>query len=218
MIITAGWQRRAAGRGFTLIELLLTLVLLLLLVGAAVVNFTALQSSAQLDEAAEQLSSAIRFARAHAANTGCKVRFTFEELVDEDLAVPLGNIFVEWEPDPVRQPGVFKPLREIELLVESLMQAAEIENVIAHDAGGAVLMTGSAEGEEGESAVTFAPITFYPDGSSDSAEIIIGSRDENETRRISLTLVGVTGVLRKVELTDGETAEDQELLDWFYEE
>ena len=198
MKITVRLQRQAAGRGFTLIELLLTLVILLLLFGAAVVNFSSLQSSVQLDEGAEQLESAIRYARAHAANTGCKVRLTFEEMIDEDFAIPFGNMFAEWEPDPLGKPGQWKPLREVDLLLESMLQAVEIADVISLDGSSApAISPGEFPGEETMS-FSFAPVVFYPDGSSDSAEIVISSRHaEEDSRQISLTIVGATGVIRR---------------------
>ena len=37
------------------------------------------------------------------------------------------------------------------------------------------------------------PITFYPDGSSDSAEIIVAARSTEEEQRMSVRLVGITG-------------------------
>src|SRR5688572_17959539 len=128
---TAATPERWGGRcGFTLIELLLTLVLLLVLLSAIVMNFTGLQRGVQLEEGAEQLESLIRFARAHAANTGCKVRLTFEEQVDDDLTVPVGNIFVSWEPEPLERPGEFRRLVDVDTLLESLLQLVQVDDVL----------------------------------------------------------------------------------------
>lgn len=216
MKTTAGSRNQPAVHAFTLIELLLTVVLIMLLAGALVVNFSAMQSTTQLDESAEQLESVLRFSRAHATSTGCKVRLTFEELVSEDLSVPMGNLFVEWEPDPLRRPGYFEPLREVAMLVESMLDGAEIDDVRPLD-GPSASATSNAEAEGemmDESAPLFPPITFFPDGSSDSAEIILASRDEQEVRRISVSLVGATGVIRRKAIVDSTAAEEEEFFDF----
>ena len=130
MKLAAAPQRRGDGDGFTLIELLLTLVVLMLLLGAVVMNFTGLQSSSQLDEGVEQFESLVRYARAHAANSGCRVRITFEEVAGEgESAVPLGNVFVVWEPDPLNKPGEFHPLQEVATLLETMLQVVEVDEV-----------------------------------------------------------------------------------------
>ena len=190
--------------GFTLIELLLTLVLLLLLLGAVVINFTGLQSGVQLDEGAEQFESLIRYARAHAANTGCKVRLTFEEIIDEDIAIPLGNVFVSWEPEPLGRPGEFHPLPELSPLTESLLGLVEVEDVRPLGGG----MTGSTElaSPEEEMAVSFAPITFYPDGSSDSAEIVLAARDLEDDRRLALRIIGTTGTVKRHIMSEADAS------------
>lgn len=193
--------RRRAGSGFTLIELLLTLVLVLLLLGATVINFTGLQTGVQLDEGAEQLESLIRYARAHAANTGCKVRLSFEELTEEHLAVPLGNVFVSWEPEPLERPGEFHPLIELSPLVESLLGLVEVEDVRPLEVQPVPPHPDPLA--EGEGIVAFAPITFYPDGSSDSAEIVLAARESEDDRRVAMQILGITGTVKRRELREG---------------
>jgi type II secretory pathway pseudopilin PulG len=201
-------KRRRAGGGFTLIELLLTLVLLLLLLGALVLNFTGLQSGVQLDEGGEQFESLIRYARAHAANTGCRVRLSFEELIDEDLAVPLGNVFVSWEPEPLQHPGEFQPLMELSPLVESLLALVEVDDVRPLGAGTTPAPADATGGSasEGAAAAWFAPIMFYADGSSDSAEIILATRESEDDRRLAVRIIGITGTIKRhsFNLSDGQ--------------
>lgn len=211
---TAGLRFPAAGRGFTLIELLLTVVLLLLLMGAAVINFSSLQSSVQLDEGADQLESAVRFLRAHAASSGCKVRLSFEESSAEQDSVSVGDIIAEWEPDPLRRPGVYERLRDLTPLLESLMQAVQVEDVRALDASGAPAASVEAEDPfamEDEFAPLFAPIVFFPDGSSDSAEIVLASRDDADSRRIAVKIIGATGGIQKRVLETEERAPGEEV-------
>lgn len=192
----------------------------MLLMGAIVVNFSGMQSSTQLDEAAEQLESAIRYSRAYAANSGCKVRLVFEEQIDEELSVPLGNMFVEWETDPIRQPGIYSRLRELDILLESMLDGVEIDDVRA-DATWEQSAAASGDDEfaeiEGQEMISFAPITFFPDGTSDSAEIILRSRSQDEARRISVSIIGATGVIRRTVLSEADSAEEQEWLELFGE-
>lgn len=201
MKIAGAPTKGRAGGGFTLIELLLTLVLLLLLLGAVVVNFTGLQTGVQLDEGAEQFESLIRYARAHAANTGCRVQLTFEEIVDEDIAIPLGNVFVSWEPEPLERPGEFQPLTELSPLVESLLGLVEVEDVLP--LGTTLPETSDLDPQEEAMMFAFAPIMFYPDGSSDSAEIVLAARDLEDDRRLALRIIGATGTLKRHTFREG---------------
>jgi prepilin-type N-terminal cleavage/methylation domain-containing protein len=203
-------KQRGATGGFTLIELLLTLVVLLMLLGAIVMNFTELQTGVQVDEGAEQFESLVRYARAQAASTGCRVRLSFEEAVDEDFMIPLGNVFVSWEPEPLERPGEFQPLAELSPLVESLLQLVEVEDVRPLRSGSSNGATQGLDSEEEQTPAWFAPITFYPDGSSDSAEVILSARDSDDERRLAIRIIGATGtVKREVVRSEFETAADE---------
>ena len=196
--------RTPALRGFTLIELLLTLVVLMLLLGAVVMNFTGLQSSSQLDEGVGQFESLVRYARAHAANSGCRVRLTFEETAGEgELAVPLGNVFVVWEPDPLTKPGEFHPLREVVPLLEAMLGLVEVDEV--RPVGGGLEEQRPATARQPyqdagvieEQSFGFEPITFYPDGSSDTAEVVFSARESEEERQVAVQIIGTTGTVRR---------------------
>jgi prepilin-type N-terminal cleavage/methylation domain-containing protein len=207
MKVAATPTRRSGGSGFTLIELLLTVVVLLLLLGALVINFGGLQRGVQLDEGAEQFESLIRYARAHAANTGCRVQLTFDELIgDDEFEAPLGNVFVRWEPDPLERPGEFKPLAEVSPLLETLLQLVEIDDV--RPLGSNLQVSSNSVVEIGampeEMAASFAPITFYPDGSSDSAEVVLRARDPEDSRKLAVRLVGLTGRIKRIALPENE--------------
>ena len=203
MKLAAAPQRRGDGDGFTLIELLLTLVVLMLLLGAVVMNFTGLQSSSQLDEGVEQFESLVRYARAHAANSGCRVRLTFEEVAGEgELAVPLGNVFVVWEPDPLNKPGEFHPLQEVAPLRETMLQFVEVDEVRPVGGGlDGVRLSGNGLAELAppaeEQSYGFEPITFYPDGSSDTAEVVFSARESDEERQVAVQIIGTTGTVRR---------------------
>ncbi len=208
-------QPRGAGPGFTLIELLLVVVLLMLLTGAAVFNFSALQRSAQLEEGAARLETVLRFARAQAATTGRRVQVVFQT-PDTSTGSNGAPAFlrVEWEPDPLAQPGVFEELPEVSRLADGLEDLIAVASVQVFEAGTEPEPASNALGSEapaptpGEAGApdasfewemweTFAPILFHPDGSSDAAEVVVMSQDADDTRRIVLRLQGITGVIRR---------------------
>jgi type II secretory pathway pseudopilin PulG len=123
---------RNSARAFSLVELLLTLVLVMGLLASSVMYFTGAFTRSGLDEGAEQFVTLVRYAQAEAANSGRKVRLTFE--LDDSLdggggqasptraSVPdpagegagsgwgssLRRIVVEWEPDALQRPGTFE--------------------------------------------------------------------------------------------------------------
>jgi type II secretory pathway pseudopilin PulG len=192
---------------FTLVEVLLTTVLLLLLLGAVVFSFSTLQRNAALDEGATQFEALFRFARAQAASSGRQVRIAFEEDAGDGLVVPLGNLRVEWEPDPLNAPGIFSELFEAAVLVRSITDLVRVEFVTPWEPDVEVLPAIASSGDsvssggtnEAESVwITFPPVTFFPDGSSDSSEITLASRDEDgDGRRLILKLRGLTGAVRR---------------------
>ena len=215
MEVRTGPEHYESGAGFTLVELLLAVGLVMLLLGAVVFNFSSLQRTAPLDEGVNQIEALLRFARAHAASSGRQVQITFEEDFGDGLMVPVGNLSVLWEPDPLGRPGYFEPVTELQEYVHHITDLVSIESV--HFGAGnsfkANLADDSAvfgESAEGSSALSFPPIGFFPDGSSDSAEIIVASRADEDTRRIAVQLQGITGSIRRQLVTDELKSEEQE--------
>ena len=208
MDVRTGPKHRDTGAGFTLIELLLSVALLVLFLGAIVFNFSGLQRGAQLNEGVNQVEALIRFARAHAANTGRQVQLSFEEDVDDEFAVPLANLGLLWEPDPVARPGFFAPLAEAGEYVRGLTELIRIESVrlVAGDnfEPDATVTTGASGENAGDKSTdsAFPPIAFFADGSSDSVEIILASRSEEDSRRIAVQLQGITGSIRRKLIAD----------------
>ena len=45
-------------------------------------------------------------------------------------------------------------------------------------------------------------MNFYPDGTGDSVEIVLTSRDETDVRRITVRLAGLTGTIRRQAVAD----------------
>lgn len=196
MVTPAGLHPHLTGRGFTLVELLLTVALLLLLAGAAVISFSTLLAGSELDEGAAQAEGLMRFARAHAANTGKKVQLVFEEQTADGMVVPLGNVRVLSEADPLGLPGQMTELPDAALMVRSVNDLVQVEDV-----RGIVENAEAADVAE-EERLSFAPLTFFPDGSSESVEIILSSRAPEETRRVWVRVTGITGTIRRGWVTE----------------
>ena len=142
---SAPFQSLCRRGGFTLVELLLAVTLLAGLMGAAVFGFSSLQRSAQLNEGVERLETAMRFARAHAANTGRKVQVVVTtaespssstSTTDKSASVgsgnsdePLNSLSILWEADPARSPGVFESIPSLSGDVADVSELVEIRSV-----------------------------------------------------------------------------------------
>lgn len=194
-VVPAGRGRVRGRAGFTLVEVLLALVIVGLLAGALVFNSDSLSRGARLDEGAARFESLLRFARAQAANTGRQVRITFDEQTGDGVTRPEGGLRVLWEPDPLGAPGLFQELPETMELVRSLEDLVRIQ-VVRNEPE-----TGSDPVPEpeadGTAAVAIPSVSFFPDGSSDSIDVVLGSQDLEDPRRIRVRLVGLTGSIRR---------------------
>jgi type II secretory pathway pseudopilin PulG len=202
MITWTGSTRRAAGRGFTLIEVLLATVLLMLLLGAIVFNFAGLEQGARLDEGAAQFEAMLRFARAQATSSGRQVRVVFDEAADPDFPGGFEKVRLTWEPDPLGKPGTFEELPENSTYLVHVNDLVQVESIRLTGPGSGPSDAEAATPEAvdappGNEPMGVTPIRFYPDGSSDSAEIVLLSRNDQDQRRVTLRLIGITGVVRR---------------------
>ncbi len=144
------FHARSRHGGFTLVELLLAVTLLAGLMGAAVFGFSSLQRSAQLNEGVERVETAMRFARAHAANTGRKVQVVVTTTSDANASAsssssadkpasngngngngnePLHSLSILWEANPARAPGVFESIPSLSGDVADVSELVEIRSV-----------------------------------------------------------------------------------------
>lgn len=196
-------QRRCGAtlpsKGFSLVELLLAVAIMAMLVAAVVFSFSTLLTGSQLDEGVTQFENLVRLARAHAGNTGRRVQLAFQEEVTPEGAV-VGKPIVIWEPDPVANPGKFEKLWEVSQVIESVNEFIAIDSSRQSGTDEASVESGEPRGwsEAGAEAPPWlTPVTFYADGSADSAEIVLVSRDTDDARRVVLHVEGITGALRR---------------------
>ena len=146
------FRSTAPTSAFTLVELLLAVTLLAGLMGAAVFGFSSLQRSAQLNEGVERVETAMRFARAHAANTGRKVQVVVTAAIDANTSPssassgnnsasngnsygnsndnePVHSLSILWEADPARAPGVFESIPSLSGDVADVSELVQIRSV-----------------------------------------------------------------------------------------
>ena len=226
MILTKTGQQRA-DQAVTLVELILSLALLMILAGAVVFSFSSLQSNRQLDEGLARLETLLGFARAHAAHSGQPVYLTLEASGEGIESVP--RLQVKWEPRPFEEPGALMNLTVLPPIADTVNELVAVTVFTEPDTGlddAASLLASndslsevsfeSGETSETQSGETteIASFAFFPDGSSDSAKLLVTSRDPDDQRRFLLELVGLTGATRKklldennIEILDEESLE-----------
>src|SRR6185369_8609902 len=144
-----------------------------------------------------------------AATTGRKVRLQFpahaesnKSSVSEEKS-ELHDIQVTWEADALNAPGVFQSYTNKtwseemvnELVGVEKVQSIQSPNVPAQLASTATLPSASDDetAPQSSTATEFPAVTFYPDGSCDSAEIVLASRNSEDERRVEVRLSGLLG-------------------------
>ena len=190
---------RQRPRGFTLLEVVLALAILVLLAGIVVISVPGTWGSRSLEEGALRIETALRMARADAANKGRRLRLAFDE--------ETGRPTVLWEPEPLTGPGEF-----VEYTACTWKRFLEVEGVQVERCqfvgASAYRNIEEATYSGGYATDTDRPaITFEPNGSSDSVVIELMATDAPETRRARVELDGMTGTVSGRVLTLEELAE-----------
>jgi hypothetical protein len=166
-------------RGTTLVELLLAIALVAAMGGVTVLSLAALTDRSPVPEAAESLATAMRMVRADAATLGRQLRL--------DVDPETHDVRVLIEPDPFGEPGTFVPWTGCTWtrhLDNERVRVLSCE-LIGPDAP---LPIGLDDDD-----LAYRPITFYPDGSSDSAEVVLAARRDDDLTRARITLNGLGG-------------------------
>jgi len=167
-------------------EILLALAAMGLLLTALVVNWSALAGGQDLEEGAGRLETALRMARADAANHGRRIRLAFDEID--------GRFIVFWEADPMGEPGRFTEYTACTWSDYVSMDRIHLERCELVGMSIYQVMKMSSPGGA-DTTVGPAPITFEPDGSSDSAVIEVSAVDERDLRHVIIELEGLTGTV-----------------------
>lgn len=201
----SAFARRGRG-GFTLIELALSLALIVMLAGVAAVTVGQRQERRRFIEAAGRFETLLRMARVEAQNERRRLRIEFgdpDEMVDFDVPTP---VRVMWEPEHLTAPGKFVPFplatwqsyvpdREVRVLRCRLIGPSAYRTI-----------TGLTGGDE-EDEDALQPITFYPDGWSDSVLIELAPPEFDSLLRVAIRFDGDSGNINVLILGE-ETLEE----------
>jgi hypothetical protein len=131
--------------------------------------------------------------------------------VNENL--DLRAIKVTWEADLLNAPGVFEEYTNKSWSEEIVNELVGVTKVEPMSASGEPMPTENAASAEIASSDTgefiasdeFPAITFYPDGTSDSAEVVLASRNSDDARRLAVRLGGMLGTVttRTINTSEG---------------
>lgn len=171
---------RIAG-GFTLLELVLVLAVLATLAGVTVLNLSGFGSARELDDSADRLATALRLARAEAANQGRRIRIKPDS--------ESGELHVLWEPEPLTRPGEY---RNYPNTWRSYLPGGSVRVVGSRLTGESRYRSQwSLRAWQDGSDDRLEPVTFYPDGTSDSASLEL----ERDGRYVVVDINGLTGTV-----------------------
>ena len=174
--------------GFTLFEVILAVALVTLLLGVAVINLSDWGDLRRLDEGARRMETTLCMARADAANLGRQLRLEF--VTDE---VGEATMQVTWQPKPLTEPEFIQ--YQAGAWTEPYVPN-DLVTVVRCRAGAADSPIPETDSSEPEDEI-LQPVTFFPDGSSDSAEIVLVSTSEKDNRRAVVEIDGLTGVVSR---------------------
>ena len=216
MRLSATQPRRR--EGYSLVELLLTVSLLMLFAGLAVISMDTLNQGSTFNEGATRFETMVRFAHAEAARIGHRVRIDFIQetnAVDNLGTNPLSQVHLSWEPNPTTEPDIFQDLSASRWGIDQVNDALRVADVHLMDDGAdqADAPDDSQTGVDGQASLTstnadfdnmmgvapVAPsaITFNPDGSCDAAEITLVGLHPEEDHTVILRVDGATGVVTR---------------------
>jgi len=176
-------KRQATGAGFTLLEIVLCVALLVLLFSLATFNYMNWSKSRKLEEGRVRMETLVRLCRSESCNLGKRI-----ELATDDE----GAIVVRVEANPIGEPNVFVPLEN------SWAQNApnDLVRVVRSELVGTSswrLIQRKNDEQLSEDGEPLNPVTFFPDASSDSAEIELRQVDREDGLHVLITINGLTG-------------------------
>ena len=183
----------------------MAMLLIALLLGVGMVSLAGWSQSRRLDEGARRFETLLLMARADAANLGKKLRVAFQETQDGQV-----EIQILWEADPLGAPQLFTEYSActwLHYLPAALVEVRRCELSASSDYR---LMESEQMREEGASDLALDAITFYPDGSCDSAVIELASTSEHDDRAALIEIHGLTGSITSRILTPSELADQMQ--------
>lgn len=213
--------QRQPGAAFTLIELILVVALVSLLLGAVAFNFGTLARGQSLEEGASQFEALLRLSRANAATSGRPVLLALLSSTNASPSQDGSNslsLAVLSQPDPLRQPDLFRTIPSTQLLLTQLSELIRLEIPLPSRPDQTDQTDRSDQSDPSNPsppsspAPPFTPIlTFNPDGSSDAADFILVPQDPEDHRRIHIHIDAITGAIHRRYLASDPGRPDNEL-------
>lgn len=192
----------SARRAFTLIEMTIALGLLTILVGVITANMFGRVADHYLDEGSQQFETVLRLTRAEAAGQGRRFRLSFD--------AETGDSKVQWEPQPLAQPGQFAAFADsswVESLPTQYVRVVRCRKLGSDAYETLVFGQPKRDDMNQRGQANLDEVDFYPDGSSESAIIELASRDEKDPRRAVIQLDGVNHLITTQLMLEEEVAE-----------
>lgn len=181
--------------------MLLALALLGLLAGAVYFSMGSLREQAAFEEGVSRFESLLRMARADACGNGVRLRLAPKETEDG----PRISILAELK--PLAEPEQFAPYAACtwsDFVPERLVRITRAQ-LVGPDAYRTAAL--ASPGEKTAKTSALAAVTFYPDGSCDSAVFELAPLDETDSRRAVILLDGLNGTIT-THLLDAEKLEE----------
>jgi hypothetical protein len=165
---------------------ILVLCLIVVLAMVSVISMSGWRQEVAFGEGVSRFSSALRLARAEAANLGLRLRLAMDAN---------GGVQILYEPRPLESPGEFVEYvgctwRDIVASGMVCVNRCERTGSSAYRPAG----QGLSASPQGDGAVLDS-LTFYPDGTSDSALVGLRPPDDADSRRAVLCLTGMDGAI-----------------------
>lgn len=179
----------------------MALVLLITLSAVTMFGLSQWRSSESFTEAVWRFEDTLRLTRAEAAFTGRRVRIVFEPIGDIDQLAYAPRI--QWEPDPLAEPGVFADYTATGW--SDVVPGEELLILRSRLTGDSAYRTLLSEQLAGAEMADFEPVTFYPDGTSDSALFELADPDPETTVRIIVLLDGRNNTITRYDTFEGES-------------
>jgi hypothetical protein len=164
-------------------EVLLSLCLLAALAAVSVLAVGGWRQEAAFEEGVDRFESALRLARAESARLGLRMRLAF----GED-----GSVGILYEPQPLEAPGEF--VDYIGCTWRDVV-GGDLFRVSRCELTGSSAWRPASQGEilPGSDAVPLEALTFYPDGTSDSALVELRPAEDDDPRRAVVEVGGAPG-------------------------
>jgi len=192
-------------RAFTLIEVLLAIGVLSILISLFAISASDRPDAIAFDEGVTRFESMLRMLRAESANKGRRFRVTFEPAtVNEQVKVD-----VQWEPQPLAQPGQYIAWTDASWTTLIRSTSLVVERCVLTGDSAYRTLTFDSSGMEGDES-PHQPVTFHPDGSSDSATLELRPADASDLRRAVIELDGLNGLVQTRVMTSTQWAAYQE--------